>query len=71
VDLLLDTRRDPALAAALRARLERDTVTLAELLGTAPSFDRLSRALVQGFHHTLAIEIAPQPAASGISDSVR
>jgi lipoate-protein ligase A len=56
VDFLRDTRADPALAAAMRQRLRRDTITLAEILGTAPDFDTLASALVHGFATELDLE---------------
>lgn len=63
VDFLLDTERDPALAATMRDKLRRDTVTLGDLLGAAPSFETLVEVLVHGFARTLelTVERAPIP----------
>jgi lipoate-protein ligase A len=55
VDLLLDARRDATVAAAMRERLARDTVALADLLGTPPAFEQLVDALVAGFTTTLGL----------------
>jgi lipoate-protein ligase A len=70
VELLADTRRDPELAASMRARLRRDTVTLRELVGADPPFAALVEALVRGFATTLGLAPvrvaapAPLPAPS-------
>jgi lipoate-protein ligase A len=63
VDLLRDTRADATLAAAMRRRLQRETVTLGEILGSAPSFATLATALIGGFATALGLEphIATQP----------
>jgi len=47
--------------AAARLRLERDTVTLGELLGTDPGFDALAAALAAGFATTLDLELQASP----------
>jgi lipoate-protein ligase A len=58
VELLLDTRRDTALAASMRAKLGRGTVTLGGLLGEVPRFDQLVSALVRGFETVLQVHAA-------------
>lgn len=63
VELLVDTRTDATLAAAMRNRLQRDTVTLQELLGGAPSFATLAAALTHGF--AVVLGVTPQIAAAG------
>jgi len=63
VELMRDTRADPERAAALRARLQRETVTLGALLGRRPAFAEVAAALVDGFAATLALEPAAAPPA--------
>jgi predicted cation transporter len=56
VELLQDARREAAIAAAMRAKLARDTVTLGDLLGAVPEFETLAAALMGGFRTELQIE---------------
>lgn len=65
VDLLLEARRDPRAAAQMRARLQRDAVTLRELLGEEPNFEILAAALVHGFSARLGLEPALATGAPG------
>jgi lipoate-protein ligase A len=70
IEFLLDAR-DPAVRATMQAGLGRDTVTVAELLGTAPDFATLAAALAAGFHTGLELDLNPQDAvAAGISSRV-
>jgi hypothetical protein len=57
VEFLQDARRDARIAATMRAKLERDTVTLGDLLGAVPTFETLAAALIDGFRTALQIEI--------------
>ncbi len=67
VELLADTRRDPALGKALQERLRRETTTLADVLGSAPSYPALVAALVHGFCTELDLRPEPQDdVAAGI-----
>jgi lipoate-protein ligase A len=68
-DLQRDTRRDPALATALRTRLRRETITLSELLGRTPAFPALAAALVRGFAAELDLEPRLWPAASSAASA--
>jgi lipoate-protein ligase A len=69
VELLADTRGDAALAAAMRARLQRDTVTLGELLGTVPSYATVAAALAYGFGTVLGL--TPRAAERAAAPRVR
>ena len=55
VEVLQDARRDAAGAEAMRARLQRDTITLRDVLGRDPGFDELAAVLVAGFAATLRL----------------
>jgi len=61
VELLADVRGNAAPGAALRQRLQRDTVTVRELLGHTPAFATLAAALVHGF--TQVLDLVPRVAA--------
>jgi len=66
IEFLLDAR-DPAVRATMQAALGRDTVTVADLLGTAPDFAALAAALAKGFRTGLEMALVPQDAvAAGI-----
>jgi lipoate-protein ligase A len=55
VEVLQDARRDAAGAEAMRARLQRDTITLRDVLGRDPGFEELAAVLVAGFAATLQL----------------
>ena len=59
VELLQDARRDPGVGKVMRDKLQRDTVTLQDLLGSMPPFEVLAPALIAGFATELQLETAP------------